>query len=302
MSTPTPALSVLVCTARRSAWLGDLLDDLARDTVDRPSLEVIIVDNDPLGSARDVVVGRDAPFELRYDALPEPGIAGARNRSLALARADRVLFLDDDQAIDPGFFAGLESAWRRRPHGFIGVRPRVLPRHEPGADPRFHATPSSSRQPMQPVTRLEFATNGVMLERAALLALGSAPFDRFFDLSGAEDTDLFVRLTRRGGRIAWCPEVVVWERIPPERASLAHLYRYDFRVGVTGALLARRTLGASTGAELAEVAAKLAWIALKVGLAPTRVRPTAVVSQLVRVAGQAYGALDGRYEPYRAKR
>jgi hypothetical protein len=94
----------------------------------------------------------------------------------------------------------------------------------------------------------------------------------------------------------------VWERIPPERASLAHLYRYDFRVGVTGALLARRTLGASTGAELAEVAAKLAWIALKVGLAPTRVRPTAVVSQLVRVAGQAYGALDGRYEPYRAKR
>jgi len=301
MSTPTPDLSILICTARRARWLAELLDELARDAVGRAQVEVIVVDNDPAGSARDAVeaCSPGGALQVRYDHWPRPGIAGARNRCVALARAERVLFLDDDQAIDPGFFAALERAWRRRPHGFIGVRPRVVARHEAGADPRYGAVPRSGRGPMQACTRLEFATNGVMMERAALTALGAAPFDPYFDLSGGEDTDLFVRLHRRGANIAWCPEVVVWERVPPARATFRYLLRHELRIGFTGATIARRTLGSSAGEVLADAAKKLGWLAAKQALRVGSVEGRCY--ELTRVVGQVYGALGGRFEPYRHK-
>lgn len=301
MATPSPELSILICTARRTRWLAELLRELATDEAGRPGVEVVVVDNDPEGTARGTVeeAAGHAGCEVRYEHWPRPGIAGARNRCVALARAERVLFLDDDQAIDPGFFAALERAWRRRPHGSIGVRPRVLPRHEPGADPRFAAVPRSARGPMATCSRLEFATNGVMLERQALLALGSAPFDPRFDLSGGEDTDLFVRLEQRGARVAWCPEVIVWERVPPARATRRYLLRHELRIGLTEATIAKRTLGASTVEVLAEAAAKLGWLAVKTAL---RVgQNEAPYHALARVVGQVYGALGGRFEAYRPK-
>ncbi len=298
---PVPALEVLICTARRPTWLEALLRALADDP-SRPStgVGVVVVDNDPAASAASVL---DAPwpFPIRTAHLAQPDIVGARNLAFALSEAPLLLLLDDDQLVAPGFFAALDTAWRARPHFAVGLRLGVVPRPEPGADPRYFAAPTPRVTPPHPVTRTEFATNGLLIERAALAALGAAPFDPRFGLTGGEDTELFLRLDRRGLRVA-ASSLAVTERVPRDRATLRHVLRGGLRTGYTDALIALRE-GQTRPAFAAELIAALA---LRASLAAASLalgaRPgTSDLVSLARLAGKTLALSGLRWQPYRPR-
>jgi len=73
--------------------------------------EILVIDNDPEGSARAVVpadpatTGDDTsrPCPIRYVPEPAPGIAAARNRALAEADGDVLVFIDDDEVAEQGW-------------------------------------------------------------------------------------------------------------------------------------------------------------------------------------------------------
>jgi succinoglycan biosynthesis protein ExoM len=64
---------------------------------------------------------------------------------------------------------------------------------------------------------------GNVLLRGELLRSEPGPFDPAYGLATGEDGDLLVRLARRGGRIIWCDEAIVWEPVEPKRLSLRWL-------------------------------------------------------------------------------
>ena len=80
------SISLCIATYRRPDRLAALLDDLVAQH-ELPH-DVVVVDNDASGSAREVVERRrtlGAPFPIRYDIQPEKNISLTRNRSVALA-------------------------------------------------------------------------------------------------------------------------------------------------------------------------------------------------------------------------
>jgi hypothetical protein len=295
-------LSVLVCTANRPTWLEALLRSLAEDPTRPGDLLVCVVDNSPEGSAAPVLA-KTWPFTLVHSHLGIPNIADARNEVLRLARSPLVLMLDDDQLVAPGFFLALERAWRARPAWSHGLRLGVVPRPEPGADPRFFAAPTTRLTAPHPVTRREFATNGLLLQRDALVGLGAAPFDSHFSLTGGEDTELFVRLAQRGTLIAWAPSVTVLERVPSHRATLSHMLKTGFRTGMTDAMIALRTEGRTRlgyGGEALKQLVAGSVMALAVPLTGTRPGPHELV-QATRFFGKLFALAGGRWEPYRTR-
>ena len=80
-------VSLCVCTYRRPVGLRRLLDAAARVHTERVRrLEIVIVDNDPDGSARSTVDSIEGmPFIVRYVHEPRRGISFARNRAVAEA-------------------------------------------------------------------------------------------------------------------------------------------------------------------------------------------------------------------------
>lgn len=300
---PVTGLSVLVCTAHRPTWLAALLRSLADDPTRPPDLTVCVVDNSPEASAAPVL-GEPLPFALVHAHLPVPNIADARNTALRLASTPLVLLLDDDQLVEPGFFGALDHAWRARPSWSRGLRLGVSPRPEPAADPRFFAAPTTRLVAPHPVTRREFATNGLLIERMALLELGESPFDAHFSLTGGEDTELFVRLAQRGTLIAWTPSVSVLERVPAHRATLSHMLKTGFRTGMTDAMIALRSEGRTRlgyGGEALKQLVAGSVMALAVPLTGTRPGPHELV-QATRFFGKLFALLGGRWEPYRFRR
>jgi GT2 family glycosyltransferase len=113
-------LSVLIATKDRAADLRECLGSVLSQ--DPPPSEVIIVDQ----SARPQGDGLGALFtgssvRLRYDYAPElPGLTHARNRALAQARGDVLLFLDDDVVLASGYVRAILEVFVRDPEERIG--------------------------------------------------------------------------------------------------------------------------------------------------------------------------------------
>src|SRR5438132_1043871 len=108
--------SVCVCTFRRPALLGRLLDGLAAQEDVPGAFEVVVVDNDRAATAGEAIAAarrRLPSLRLRSAVEPEQNIALARNRAVAAARGRFIAFIDDDEDPDRRWLAALLDAVER---------------------------------------------------------------------------------------------------------------------------------------------------------------------------------------------
>lgn len=86
-------ISICVCSYKRPDMLRKLLGELqGLETRDRFTFSVVISDNDPDESARQVVedVSSDCPVRIDYVTEPRRSISFARNAALAKATGTRL--------------------------------------------------------------------------------------------------------------------------------------------------------------------------------------------------------------------
>lgn len=228
-------LVVAVVTYRRCAELARLLPELRRQVRDCTDSawhlrgSVLIVDNDPEGSAA-TVVGDPPCADVTYVAELEPGIAAARNRALTSAdAADLLVFIDDDEWPEPDWLQRLLATYEEtRPVGVVGP---VISDYAQDPDAWLVAGRFFDRRRLPTGTSVAVAaTNNLLLDLHQLRQLGIS-FDATYGLSGGSDT-LFTRLiTSRGGRLVWCDEAVVLDKVPPSRLTRRWVLQRAFRSG-----------------------------------------------------------------------
>ena len=91
-------VTVAICTWNRAALLDQTLARLRETRVPAgASWEVVVVDNDPAGSAAPVLARHAQLPGLRSFAEPERNIARARNRAVREASGRWLAFVDDDE-------------------------------------------------------------------------------------------------------------------------------------------------------------------------------------------------------------
>lgn len=189
---------------------------------------LLVVDNDPAGSARAWVEGLADP-RVRYVHEPRPGIAAGRNRALDECDADVLVFVDDDEHPEPGWWDALTACHRAT--GATGVVGAVVSEFVGEPEPWVRAGRFFERRRLPTGTEVDVAaTNNLLLDVPAVRRLG-VRFDERFGLSGGSDT-LFTRdLVARGGRLVWCDEAVVVDRVPADRMTPDWVLRRARRSG-----------------------------------------------------------------------
>lgn len=236
--------AVLIPTLRRPDSLVRAVRSLFAQTgVEARLREIVVVDNDPKGSAGAAILAlqAEAPVPLLYAREPRPGVATARNAGLAATEAPLVAFLDDDETASPGWLAALIEAQARFDADVVfgpirGVLPDGVAAHHAYLETFFSRTgPEQSGPIAEP-----YGCGGSLMRRASALA-GPAPFDPACDETGGEDDVLFTRLVARGGRLAWAADALAFEHAPPERARLAYALRRAFAYGQSPSQICART-------------------------------------------------------------
>jgi succinoglycan biosynthesis protein ExoM len=233
-------LRIVVCTVtfRRPRSLAWSLDAIGRFEVP-PGVELraLVVDNDEGRTAREVVAGRVVGGHgVTYVVEERRGIPHARNRAVACAGdVDLLAFVDDDEAPEPTWLDAALDTWRAT-HAEVVVGPSI-----PAYDERAPAWVVDGgffdRQRFVTGTSISpnFArTSGVLIVRHALPP--QPVFDERFPLSGGSDFHLFQKITDDGGRLVWCDEARVVERVPPSRTTARWLVMRRYRIGNTRSL------------------------------------------------------------------
>lgn len=227
-------VAVIIPTLRRPDSLERALRSVfAQIGVADRVREVVIVDNDPLASARALVetLGSASPWLLTYRHAPRPGVATARNVGLSATEAPLIAFLDDDESASPEWLAALLGAQAQTGADVVfgpirgradGAEPWLKPYLE-----RFFGRDGPAK------TRLIDAPHGCgnsLMVRASALP-GAEPFDAGADDIGGEDDVLFSALAARGGRFGWAADAWVDEFAPPHRATLSYALARAFAYG-----------------------------------------------------------------------
>ena len=233
-----PDISVIITTYNRKDLLVEVLESVvASQQLSPGQAEVIVVDNnstDGTDAAVEAFVrrtGEQAPLEVRYVVERQQGLSPARNRGIAEARGEFILFMDDDQFIDPLYIATIKPAFAETGADCMGgdiyfynidhdKLPRAVSMKLAAAERFFGPVPRQLEK------GVDYFTGGNMVvPRQVLSRIGL--FDPNLGIIGTyqwggEEYDLQDRIHNDGGTIWSHPQMVMKHHCPPERTGLAY--------------------------------------------------------------------------------
>jgi glycosyltransferase involved in cell wall biosynthesis len=269
------------------------------------TLSLVVIDNDPEGGARAVcdALRPALACRLTYGIEPRRGIPFARNRAVAVARAqgaDWIGFIDDDEEPAAGWLAELVRV--QASTGADVVTGPVVP--------RFVGSPPAWAEKGRFFQRLRHATgarrdraftNNVIF-RAAVFDRVHPHFDERMALTGGSDSHFSRRVHRAGFRIVWADAAEVFETFPASRVSPAWVYQRAYRIGTTTAFIQRDLRGVSIASgfvlPIAGYRVLKGSVQALLGLAFSAHWRVAGVRQLAYAAGMVVGLFGGRYNEY----
>jgi glycosyltransferase involved in cell wall biosynthesis len=234
-------VSIVIPTVDRAKSLSDAVSASAAQIAGFCSGEIVVVDNSRDGRQSWIVPAAQIPpssgaVEIRYVKEPNPGLAHARNKGVAEARGQFVVFLDDDELPRQGWLAALISTIEGTDAdaAFGGVAPvfEEHPRRLADFIARRFTRALNARSGEDVSKRYNYLGTGNSCFRVATcFADTRQPFDPRFNNTGGEDTDLLRRLFYAGRKLVWAGEAVVEEFVPTSRATVEAMRDRRFAQG-----------------------------------------------------------------------
>ena len=240
-------LTIAIPTFRRpedlkraiSGVLGQAAEQAGGEIVS--DVEVLVIDNDARGSAREAALAAaagaavavrtspDEPMEpggvgVRYVVEERPGVAAVRNRALdETAERDLLIFIDDDEEPEPGWLAALVGM--RASTGCQAVAGPVIPVYEVEPEEWVRQGEFFVRKTWPTGTIRPVAASNCLLLDLGFVRRKGLRFDEAFGATGGEDTLFTRRLSAAGGVIRWCDEARVRDHVPASRLARPWILR-----------------------------------------------------------------------------
>ena len=232
--------SIIVCTYNRAESLRDTLRALrAQQVPGARQWEVIVVDNNSKDHTRKLVgeAQREWPL-LRYEFEQAQGLSHARNKGIAVAQGDVLLFTDDDVVPEPDWMEvtlnGLEKTNADACGGYIAPIWETPP--PAWLTERFYGflairTDHTDDYPITSATQAPFGAN---------MAIKKSVFDQvgLFDtsrgrkgnvLASGEDGELFERILAADFKAIFLGQSRVHHKVESFRLTKRYFRRWRFQ-------------------------------------------------------------------------
>jgi glycosyltransferase involved in cell wall biosynthesis len=236
-------LTLSICTHNHLAALKQTLTGLHNLHSPQGAWELLIVDNaSPDGTGAWLAQGGWQRIDIDCRVVHENrlGVAHARNRALAEAKGEYVVFLDDDETPEPDWLVNLEQVIDFHHPAAIGGRIRA---HLPNGRPDWltgellgflgELDYGSAERALTETSTPIFTGNAVFHRQTVLDAGG---FDgnlgrRGNIQSGGEDTELYRRLVNLKKTVRWAPQAIIHHRIEPWKLRRTYFLQLHYHQG-----------------------------------------------------------------------
>jgi glycosyltransferase involved in cell wall biosynthesis len=238
----TIAYTVALCTHNHADRLERTLADLPRIRVPDAAWEFLVIDNGSRDATPAMLAGHDWPqgWKVRVVREEKLGLSNARNRAIAEARGEYIIFMDDDETADPDWLCSFERLITAQcPDAFGGriqvlfedVRPPWLSDELLGFLGELNRADA-----ICPLVDLgsSFYGGNFGFRRAVCDTVGG--FDAMLgrkgtDNTGGEEVDFYRRLLHAGFKVWWTPEAVIHHRIQAAKLNRRYFRDLHYRQG-----------------------------------------------------------------------
>ena len=238
-------ISVILCTYNRQRYIYPVLQSLAQGTLEPQHFEILLIDNNSTDGTRTEYerFASDHPnLTLRYYFEPQQGLSHARNRGIREAKGDLLVYVDDDALVNPEYLATYATFFQTHPEAMAAGGP-ILPQYDGCVEPHW-----MSHYTRQLVTgKLYLGQHERQFSKGTFPGGGNAAYRKeVFDkiglfnvelgrkgnsLIGAEEKDLFDKMTSLGIHFYYLPTAILYHLIPPRKLTDDYFARLTLGIG-----------------------------------------------------------------------
>jgi glycosyltransferase involved in cell wall biosynthesis len=220
--------SVIIPTRDRADVLARCLRSLERQIADADTFEVIVVDNGSRDHTRQMALGFESQLQLRYIYAPEPGLHVGRHAGWHVARADVLVFCDDDIEAEPSWVSGIVDSFADLQVGLVGGN--CYPNFEAEPPPwlaRWWAEPVGPGRALGYLSVLDFGQGRFDIDPAFVWGCNFSVRRAVLDAVGGFHPDSMPKeLMRFRGdgesHVAWAVRAQGWRTLFSSAASVHH--------------------------------------------------------------------------------
>lgn len=236
------AITAVICTRNRKAFLVKCLDSLLNQTLPREKYEILVIDNGSTDGTRDVLKTYEIQHGVRWIYEPVIGLSRARNTAWKHARTNYMGYIDDD--------AVAEKCWLEKAlNCFLQVKP--APVWIGGAIHLEWETARASwinEELSQPLGKLYWGDEPRFLAQSERLGGGNSFYAVSFlskiggfneklgrkdVLLSGEETELQKRAQAMGHALYYHPKISIHHFVPMDRMQPSWFYRRYFWGGIS---------------------------------------------------------------------
>lgn len=239
-----PYLSVIICTYNRDKYTYNLLKSIAENTLSKAKYEIVLVNNNSTDATEMECNRFCADYDdvvFRYFIETNQGLSYARNRGIQEAKGKVVVYVDDDATINKEYLQTYYDFFEKDNKVEAAGGP-IFPVYET-VEPKW-----MSHYTRQLITGKLYMGNVVKeFTKGAFPGGGNAAYRKsVFDkvglfnvdlgrkgtsLIGAEEKDLFDKMTVQGIKFFYLPKAILYHIIPASKLTEEHFDRLTYSIG-----------------------------------------------------------------------
>lgn len=239
-------LTAIICTYNRAKYIGNLLESIAANDLEKSEYEIVLVDNNCTDNTREICnafaeAHKDVRF--RYTQEAEQGLSAARNRGIKEAKGDILVYIDDDALVDTWYLRTIAKYMSAHPE-ISAIGGKILPLYET-EEPKW-MTPYTKTlltawmdfgDEIRPFPKGKFPGGGNSAYRAEVfekVGLFNTELGRKGDsLMGAEEKDIYDKMNALGMKYMYVPAMTLHHIIPQRKLDKDYFDKWTYQIGVS---------------------------------------------------------------------
>lgn len=235
--------SIIVCTYNRDAYIYRALEHVAKNRFPYEDYEVLLIDNNSTDNTKSECNRFQQAYsqvQYRYIVEEKQGLSNARNRGIAEAAGQWLIFIDDDAFMHDDYLSQLQAYLQAHPDT-MSFGGRIDPLYENGEEPAWMnpwmysiISAIDMGAEVKPFDKKYPIGANMGFHKDCLKAVGS--FNPKLgrskkNLIGGEEKELFGKIKEAGMPVYYFPKVIVQHVIPENRTTEDYIRRVGDGIG-----------------------------------------------------------------------
>lgn len=236
--------SVIFCTYNREKYIYNALRSIAEQDFPYQDYELILINNNSTDNTEAICKQFQADFpkvDFRYYIENKQGLSYARNRGVKESRGEILIFVDDDATVFEHYLVSIDSLFQSYPDISACGGP-IIPVYET-EKPKWlsHYTEQLIGGALYEGDRIKPFKNG-KYPGGGNSAFRKEVFDKYglfnvdlgrkgTGLIGAEEKDLYDRLTCGKEMFYYLPQMGIYHYIPEKKLTDSHFRELTYSIG-----------------------------------------------------------------------